>query len=261
LSHLESREDECFILVKAQPHRSSKYHETVCCAGIGSDGKWRRQYPVPFRVLEAGQKFERWRWIKYRFSTSRADTRRESQKVVPESIVPGGKLKPTEAVHFLNPLIRASLSEANSLGESLAMVRPSKFDLSWKRKSDGKLAIEAMKHAELANQLSWLDKTARPLEPCPFEFRVRWHDQDGKYGHHICDDWETAQAFRNFRNLYGETEGLAKLKTKYEDYFERGLAFAFSTHSRRNVTFNTRNQWLLVGMIRLNRSSQPDLFL
>lgn len=261
MSHLRAQTDECFILVKAQPHRSSKYYETVCCAGIGRDGKWRRQYPVPFRVLESEQKFERWRWITYQYSTSKTDTRKESQKVLPESITPGAKLKPAEAVHFLNPLIRNSLDEATSLGESLAMVRPQDFDFRWKRKSAGKLAIETRKHGELANQLSLLDATARPLAPCPFEFRIRWHDQEGTYKHHICDDWETAQAFRNFRRLSGETDGLEKLKSKYEDYFERGLAFAFSTHSRRNVTFGTRNQWLMVGMIRLDESAQPDLFL
>ena len=43
--------DECVILIKAQPHRSSRYFETVCCAGVGRDQMWRRQYPVPFRIL------------------------------------------------------------------------------------------------------------------------------------------------------------------------------------------------------------------
>jgi len=62
--------DECFILVKAQPHRSSAYFETVCCAGIGRDGKWRRQYPVPFRILNDIQKFRRWDWIEYLYTTS-----------------------------------------------------------------------------------------------------------------------------------------------------------------------------------------------
>jgi hypothetical protein len=62
-----SKKDECCVVIKAQPHRSSKYFETVCCAGIGRDGKWRRQYPVPFRVLKDKQKFTRWDWIEYEY--------------------------------------------------------------------------------------------------------------------------------------------------------------------------------------------------
>ncbi|VAV89164.1 hypothetical protein MNBD_ALPHA04-1442, partial [hydrothermal vent metagenome] len=47
------------------------------------------------------------------------------------------------------------------------------------------------------------------------------------------------------------------LREKYEDqYFKAGLALGFSTHSRRNVENNTDNQWLLVGLIRLDDTQQ-----
>lgn len=82
----EPQRDECCILIKAQPHKSNKYEETVCCAGIGRDGRWRRQYPIPFRVLADAQKFGRWQWIEYDFVNPRVDKRKESQKVDPESI-------------------------------------------------------------------------------------------------------------------------------------------------------------------------------
>ncbi len=262
MGHLSSKADECFILVKAQPHRSSKYSETVCCAGVGRDGLWRRQYPVAFRILNEDQKFKRWQWISYRYSTSRKDTRRESQKVVPESLAPGGLLKQAERAKFLNPLIRASFAEAERNGESLVLLRPKKFEFLWEEKSDQELAEERVKHAELANQSSLFDSTAKPLEPCPFQFIVKWIDQDGTRRQHECDDWESAAAFRRFERLYGRQDALQKLKAKYEDeYFPRGLAFAFSTHSRRNVTFGASNQWLLVGLIRLDESPQTDLLL
>ena len=246
--------------MKAQPHRSSNYYETVCCAGIGRDGKWRRQYPVPFRILHQGQKFKRWQWIRYRFTPSKRDLRVESQKVTPESIETIGEIKKTERARFLNPLVRATLEEATANNESLAIVRPSEFELYWKKKSDERIETERAKHAALASQLSLLDNSAMPFEPCPFEFRVRWTDQAGAKRNHICDDWETAQAFKRFRGEYGEAQALELIKQKYDDYFERGLVFAFSTHSRRNVTYGTRNQWLLVGMIRLDFDAQAVLF-
>lgn len=261
MSHLASESDECFILVKAQPHRSSNYFETVCCAGIGSDGRWRRQYPVPYRILDPSQKFGRWQWISYKYSTTPRDRRRESQKVIPESIVLGSKLKRSERAHFLNPLVRASLAEADSRNESLAIVRPQSFEFGWNRKTDAELADERIKHAALANQLSMFDQTAKPLDPCPYQFEVRWRSQDGSEHRHTSDDWESAQAFRNFSRSHDEKAALGALRDNYLDYFKRGLVLAFSTHKRRNATHGTPNQWLLVGLVRLDHSSQPDLFL
>lgn len=262
MSHLSSKEDECFILVKAQPHRSSKYFETVCCAGVGRDGKWRRQYPVPFRILNDHQKFGRWDWIHYRYTTSPDDRRTESQKVVPESLTVGKKVKQAERSAFLSPLVRSSFREADERGESLTLLRPRELQIGYAVKSDSELNLEREKHAELANQMSLFDQTAKPLEPCPVQFTANWKDADGKVRTHECDDWETSTAYSRFEREYGPTEAVRIIKKKYEDeYFKAGLALAFSTHSRRNVTNDTTNQWLLVGMIRLDHNPQGDLLL
>jgi len=258
----DPKSDECFILVKAQPHRSSKYFETVCCAGIGRDGKWRRQYPVPFRILEDSRKFSRWNWIEYEFTRSEVDRRSESQKVDPESIKPGRSLSRTERAKFINPLVRDSFDDADSRGESLTILRPQSIELSWSEKSEHEISSERAKHADLANQLSLFGQTAKPLEPCPVQFKVKWKDSLGKIRNHECDDWETSTAFNRFERLYGRDRALKFIKEKYEDqYFEAGIVLAFSTHSRRNVTYGTRNQWLLVGLIRLDYDGQGDLLL
>ena len=257
-----SASDECFILVKAQPHRSSRYFETVCCAGIGRDGKWRRQYPVPFRILNDIQKFRRWDWIEYLYTTSPNDKRWESQKVIPDSLVVGKQVKKSERAPFLNPLVRESFEDAERRGESLVMLRPSKLEITWVEKSEREIANERAKHADLANQMSFLDKTATPLEPCPMQFSARWKGNDGKYHRHECDDWETSTAFNRFEREYGSQKALEFIRAKYEDeYFKAGLALVFSTHSRRNVTHGTKNQWLLVGLIRLDVDPQADLLL
>lgn len=248
--------------MKAQPHRSSRYFETVCCAGIGRDGKWRRQYPVPFRNLQDWQKFSRWQWIRYRYRKSDSDRRTESQKVDPDSLESLGEVPKSERSRLVSPLVRSSFADADARGESLTLLRPSAFELGWQEKTQAELDDERTKHHELARQLSWLDKPARPFEPCPFKFMVKWTDQDGRSRRHEADDWESVGAFWNFRRLYGEAEALKTLKRKYEDeYFPRGLALAFSTHSRRNVTHGAAKQWLLVGLIRLDEDRQPDFFL
>lgn len=252
--------DECFILIKAQPHRSSKYFETVCCAGVGRDRSWRRQYPVPFRILSDTQKFKRWNWIHYNFTKSKDDPRIESQKVVPESLEVTGTVKSNERATFLAPLIRASFSEADSRRESLTLIRPRKFALEAFEKTHEEIAQEKIKHGELANQLSMFDTTAKPLIPCPMRFVAKWQDQDGKHRTHECDDWETTAAFGRFERLYGRAEALNVLRRKYEDeYMAAGLVLGFSTHKRRNAEFGTQNQWLLVGVIRLNEVKQAAL--
>lgn len=259
---MAAENDECFILIKAQPHRSSKYFETVCCAGVGRDQKWRRQYPVPFRILSETQQFKRWNWIRYKFTRSKDDPRPESQKVVPETLEVIGTLKNVERATFLAPLVRASFADANSRRESLTLIRPRTFRLEAFAKSTSEIAHETLKHAELANQLSMFDATAKPLKPCPMRFVAKWRDQDGNDRSHECDDWETSAAYNRFERTYGQNEAIQALRKKYEDeYMRAGLALGFSTHKRRNAEFNTENQWLLVGMIRLNEVSQQSLLL
>lgn len=257
----EPHDDECAILVKAQPHRSSKYFETVCCAGVGRDQKWRRQYPVPFRILNDNQKFKRWSWISYRFTKSEGDPRLESQRVIPESLAVGGELKKAERANFLAPLIRSSFEDADSRRESLTLIRPRQIEIIAIEKSRADIKSEAAKHKELANQLSLFDQTAEPLKPCRMRFRTRWLDQDRKSHIHECDDWETSAAYNRFESDYGQKRAVEILKEKFEaEYFRAGLVLAFSTHSRRNIEFSEKNQWLLVGLLRLDETSQSSLF-
>lgn len=142
------------------------------------------------------------------------------------------------------------------------MLRPQKLHLTWTEKSSSEIASERDKHAELASQMSLLDETAEPLEPCPIQFTAHWRDQDGKNRQHECDDWETSTAFMRFERLFDRTKAIQVLRQKYEqEYLEAGLVLAFSTHSRRNVTHGATNQWLLVGLIRLNDDPQGDFLI
>jgi hypothetical protein len=250
------------ILIKAQPHRSSQYFETVCCAGVGRDRKWRRQYPVPFRILKDDQKFGRWQWVQYDFVTPKEDQRKESQKVLSHTLTANEKMKEGERAAFLAPLVHGTLEEADKARDSLALIRPQKIVFNALPKSSDELADETMKHRQLAAQLSLLegDEEVKPLTPCRMQFRLSWEDQEGRKHQHECDDWETATAFNRFDLNYGEEKALQFLKAKYEEqYFGAGLVLGFSTHSRRNIEYKTKNQWLLVGLIRLDETNQGQL--
>ena len=76
----------------------------------------------------------------------------------------------------------------------------------------------------------------------------------GKTHSHTCDDWETATAFSRRRDRLGEVDALKSLKDTYEqDYLRKGMRFALGTHSRRD------QQWLLVGVLRVDEQTQQEL--
>ncbi len=251
------------ILIKAQPHRSSRYTETVCCAGVGRDRKWRRQYPVPFRILGESQKFKRWQWIEYDFvPPAGKDLRRESQRVLQESLVPTSTMKREERADFLAPLVRSSTEEADAARDSLALVRPKRITLHAHDKPLDDLEYETREHRKLADQgsLFEVDREVKPFVPCRKRFTLDWIDLNSKLHTHVCDDWETVTAFERFDRMYGEERALVELRQKYEhQYFESGLVLGFSTHSRRNIEYGMKNQWLLVGLIRLDETNQTQL--
>lgn len=156
--------------------------------------------------------------------------------------------------------MRDSFKESNAKRESLTLIRPKSIAINAVPKSDFELEDETRKHRELSSQLSFFDQTAEPLKPCRMRFIVNWKDQHDLPHRHECDDWETSAAYNRFEHEYGQKRAVEILQEKYEQqYFDAGLALGFSTHSRRNVEYNTNNQWLLVGLIRLDQTNQHQL--
>lgn len=260
----QSNRERCLILVKALPHASSKYQETVCCAGISPDTEdvngpwsWRRQYPVPYRRLRDDQSFKRWDWVEYRYRQRKNDDRRESRVIEPETLTVAGKLPLKERARYVNRLIRQGTADADERGESLCLVRPRSLSFSSKSRTQEELRKEREKHIALASQLTFFDDTPPPpLEPCPYVFHFEFETPDGKTQRHQCEDWETSTAFFRRRSALGSDEAaIESLKRTYlEEYPSQGMLFAMGTHSWRGV-------WLLVGVLRVDQETQSDLFL
>jgi len=240
------KKDKCIVLIKANPHLSSSHFETVCCAGVGEDGLWRRQYPVSFRILEDEQKFKRWSWIEYEYIEPKNDNRKESQKVQDKSIRVIGQAKQRTKESALQRLTFHSFKKPEENEDSLTLIRPSKSEFYWKERTQDDLTRTAKKHAAVTDQMSLFYKDAEPLHQCPYSFHFRWTDEFGVEWNSTCDDWESSATFFNRRRLM-KSEDLAlesMSQTFNQTYPEKGMVLAFSTHSRRNW------QWLLVGILR-----------
>ena len=244
------------VLVKALPQPSEKYAETVCVAGLTRDGQWRRLYPVRFRQLRDA--FSRWQWIEYRWQRPSGDRRSESRNIDGDSIKPLWLLRKAEHTPFLAPHIRKSTDEAAKLKESLTIIRPTDVKFLWRQKTDQELAEERTLYANASKQISFLDgdKDLKSLEPCPYKFFFRYKSADGKPHENFCHDWETSAAFHKLEKKYGVDGALTHLNREYnERYPKAGMAFAMGTHSQRP------EQWLLIGVLRLDEDQQGQLGL
>lgn len=249
----KSGRERALILVKALPHVGKSTGETVCCAGITLERQWRRQYPIHFRRLK--DQFGRWEWIEYDWVRPSDDRRKESRRVQEDALVVLDQMPARERANFLAPLVLESTDQAVARGDTLALIRPTESKFYWKLKSDQQLQKERAAYKAAASQTSFFDDELAALEPCPFEFRFDYKTADGKSHKATCDDWETSAMFYNLENKYGRDHALERMSAVFNDEYPRdGMVFAMGTHSQRP------DQWLMVGVIRLNRVSQASLF-
>ena len=237
------------MLVKAMPNPSQKYGETVCCAGVTPEGRWKRLYPVRFRQLDT--KFQRWNWVDFKYRRPNGDTRVESCHVFEDTICIDGKLKnEDERARLLNPLVLSSAVDAAAQGLSLTLVRPTAPRFHFKKKPQAVVDAERAGYERVLRQTSFLDEQLEALEPTPYEFAFSFEDAAGKHTN-ACRDWETSAAFWKFRQSYGEEGALGHLNEIYnKKYPSKGMVFAMGTVKARP------KQWLLLGVIRLNELTE-----
>jgi uncharacterized protein YndB with AHSA1/START domain len=249
-----SEVERAIILVKAAPHPSRRYHETVCCAGVTPEGQWRRLYPVRYRHLTGRAQFSRWDLLEYRWRLPKDDARPESRRVEEQSLRIVGKMRDGERAGFFDRLLRPSYADAALRGETLTLVRPKSVRFRWRPKKPEEIEMERGKIAAATAQGSLLDAPLSEMDPCPMHLFMGFEDAAGKHAM-MCGDWETSAAFWKWRKAYGEERALADLKRTYEqDYFTRGMALALGTVAKRP------RQWLLLGIVRLDEASQSPLF-
>lgn len=247
--------ESLLVLVKALPHVGQQHGETVCCAGVTLEGEWRRRYPVHFRRLR-DNKFKRWQWIDYDWRKPRDDQRIESRRVQEDTITPGVTMRPKERAQFLNKLVLPSTDAAAARGHTLTLIRPTSSTFLWKKKTVASIERERRGYQAAASQGSFFDDDLNVLKPCPYAFTFRYETSDGKSHVGTCDDWETTATFYKWSAQYGEDAALLQMdKVFNEDYPEKGMIFAMGTHSRRP------KQWLLVGVLRLDRGDQLSMAL
>jgi hypothetical protein len=83
------------VLCKTYPSPSARNVETSCVAGMTTDGRLLRLYPVPFRLLNEQSQFKKWQWIEADIEKARDDHRPESHRIRADTICCLGDPIPT----------------------------------------------------------------------------------------------------------------------------------------------------------------------
>ena len=201
------------ITVKAAPHPSERYGETVCVAGLSIDLQrrgWIRLYPINFRELASDDRFRKYDVVSLTAKPARQDQRRESFRPMTDSMVTEGHLRPWNPRRvLLDPYVEDSMcrlnraARADANAQSLALVRPRRVEGLDVEPHPGWTPQEQRKIDAYVSQpdlFSSGDRTA--LQPPRFRafYRYRCHDA-GCAGHRQgVLDWELV-AFQ--RNLAG----------------------------------------------------------
>lgn len=259
---MASQIERILILAKTYPSPSAQHVETSCVAGINEHGVMRRLYPVPFRLIEEGQKFKEWQWIEVRVEKANKDHRAESHKLYVDTITCGDVIDTKKQWDARWPWIEklptfTSLDDIEAscteTGLSLALMRPTQVlaleivearNGEWTEEEREKL----LRH-EMQGQLfsdTDVKKMTQTLRKVPFDFYYRYicdtPEGEKEFKHKIVD-WETGALFWKCHNSHGrgwEKPFRAKLE---EDLMEKDLMFLMGNQHR------FQNQWLIISLI------------
>lgn len=269
--------EKVLITVKTYPTLSRKHGELVCTAGLRENGSWARLYPIPFRLLDYADRYQKFDWIEARLVRNTKDPRPETFHLADvNDIQPAGHmgtsddwrerrdllLKKAKVFNTLEPLIAAA--KANEL--SLAVFKPAKIlDFVWEsddREWDQSKVDQMRSNAdqvELFAGDSWR-QSFNLMPKLPFKFSYRFQDANGRESEMQVLDWETGQLFWNCRRAAGGDEQLAlkKVREKYMDQFlKTDLHFFLGTTKEFHSWAN--NPFLIIGVFPIPHERQIGL--
>lgn len=270
--------ERILILAKTYPSPSAQYVETSCVAGVNEHGAMRRLYPVPFRMIEEGQQFQKWQWVEVRVEKANKDHRPESHRVFVDTIVCGGVLSRSrewaerwEWLEKIPCFLSLAALEAARIDEGLSMglLRPKAMlgldvvkarNRDWTEEERTKLLREQMQ----GNLFSEADarQQVRTLRKVPFDFYYRYSCEtlagETECRHKIVD-WEVGALYWNCWRSHGNNWE-RPFRAKLEDQLgQRELMFLMGNQHR------FQEQWLIISLLyppkrQLGEDPQGSLF-
>lgn len=255
------------ITVKTYPIPSIKDVEVSCTAGITDDGEWIRIFPVPYRLLEAENRFEKYHWIEASVKKSSSDTRPESFKINPDSIKIISKISTGKDRQWLerrktilqyesSSLCAITREQKNKGFPTLGIFKPQEIkNLIIKQSSD---TWTSQQEICLKQQLLFKgDFLSTKLQKIPYDFSYKFNCSDNDCNGHtmICTDWEMGQAYRKWRKQYR-----FEWESKFKEKFERDMIEKFDTYFFVGTIHNYPGTWIIIGLFYPPKTSMLSLF-
>lgn len=270
--------ERILITVKTYPTLSAKYGELVCTAGLREDGSWIRIYPVPFRQLDAYQKFQKYSFIEAEVIRNTRDARPESHKISTDTLnLTGDQLTTHDdwrerrkwilnrgAVYTnLTELIAANRSGAISL----ATFKPTKI-IDFKVEADTpdwdekKLdAIDALaKQGDLFS--GWKSQDiVRLVRKLPWKFSYTFEDDAGTRSTMMIEDWEIGELYWNcFKTSASPAAAVDKVRQKFLHEFATKDLYLYLGTTKKFDRWAS-NPFVIIGVFYPPFQRQPELGL
>lgn len=218
------------ITVKASPEPSEKYGDTVCVAGVRLDKEtpeWIRLYPVPFRYMARDQQFHKYEVINVDLLPPQADKRRESYRIVLDSVSREKNLVKSIAARgaILEPLIGPTMCELNAgvvddmNAQSLALVRPATVtQVSIVKAAPWTEAQQRKVNQSMSIQTLLGDETPAELRPPRFRASYEYTCESAACKGHNQGilDWELSALQLNL-SKFDDATAMRKIKEKFLD--------------------------------------------
>lgn len=226
---------ELLVNCKTYPAVSTKYTETVCTGGVDRDGNFIRLYPIPFRLLDKEERYDRWDIIRVQAYRDTKDVRPESWHYAhgtPIEVVRTVE-SDKERWEWMRTVLfhGAEDLESQSLTNGLVEIEPLKF--FWK--PDKTEWTERQKN-EIRQGSLMFDKTEM-AERVPYQFRLKYRETaTGRESEGKVLAWSYYVGFLRQRSKLGSDEAaLAAIVdiVKGRIFSPKNRVFAIlGTHSR-----------------------------
>jgi hypothetical protein len=251
------------ITARTYPAPARQGVEVSCTGGITDGCEWIRLFPIPYRFLSPDRRFRKYQWIDVRAVKS-SDPRPESYRIDIDSIKILGNPLPSADFwrarkEVVFPLLAPSLCylqrTRQQTGATVGVFKPreiSGFDITPERNSDWTPA----ERERLSQQGLFETEPLVPLEKIPYKFHYRFKCDDMDCGGHrlSCVDWELGQAYRKWRQDYGDQR-----ESALREKFERQIIERFNTHFFVGTIKAHPHVWIIVGLFYPLKNRQPAL--
>lgn len=239
------------VTVKTYPTPASKGAEVSCTAGVTDDGKWIRLFPIPFRFMGGDKQFSKYQWIEVSAKKS-SEPRKESYEIDIDTLdIVSAPLPTRDAWEARKEIVFPLLSQSLCY---LQRTRKQTMDTLgiFKPKTIHKFIIErdtpdwTPDEYKKLLQYSIYDKHhLEPLEKIPYKFSYRFTcDEPHCRGHKlVCVDWELGQAYRQWKQKYGD-----KWERAIVNRFETDMILRYDTHFFVGTVHGYPGAWIIIGL-------------